>query len=175
MFSTLRARILLAALVVITLALVINGIASYTTVKHHNNQQITRNLSAVVKGNTQAINEWFSARYTMLASMEDAVDSDDPLAALSQLAAPGNYISAYIAYPSTSDAIFPMAGSPSDYDPRQRPWYKGANEAQDTVITAPYVDAQSGGLIVTFARPFIVMDNWPLSSGLTLRSLMLLR
>ncbi|BBI65004.1 hypothetical protein HSBAA_63100 [Vreelandella sulfidaeris] len=106
MFSTLRARILLAALVVITLALVINGIASYTTVKHHNNQQITRNLSAVVKGNTQAINEWFSARYTMLASMEDAVDSDDPLAALSQLAASGNYISAYIAYPSTSDAIF---------------------------------------------------------------------
>ena len=51
MFSTLRARILLAALVVITLALMINGIASYTTVKHHNNQQITRNLSAVVKGN----------------------------------------------------------------------------------------------------------------------------
>ncbi|MGY2464122.1 methyl-accepting chemotaxis protein [Vreelandella sulfidaeris] len=155
MFSTLRARILLAALVVITLALVINGIASYTTVKHHNNQQITRNLSAVVKGNTQAINEWFSARYTMLASMEDAVDSDDPLAALSQLAASGNYISAYIAYPSTSDAIFSDGWQPpSDYDPRQRPWYKGANEAQDTVITAPYVDAQSGGLIVTFARPF---------------------
>lgn len=155
MFSTLRARILLAALVVITLALVINGIASYTTVKHHNNQQITRNLSAVVKGNTQAINEWFSARYTMLASMEDAVDSDDPLAALSQLAASGNFISAYIAYPSTSDAIFSDGWQPpSDYDPRQRPWYKGANEAQDTVITAPYVDAQSGGLIVTFARPF---------------------
>lgn len=57
MLSTLRARILLAALVAITLALVVNGIASYTTVKHHNSQQITRNLSAVVNGNTQAINE----------------------------------------------------------------------------------------------------------------------
>ncbi|MEA2117916.1 methyl-accepting chemotaxis protein [Halovibrio sp. HP20-50] len=155
MFASLRARILLAALVTIILALVINGIASYTTVKHHNSQQITRNLSAVVKGNTQAINEWFSARYTMLSSMEDAVNSDVPLAALRQLAASGNFMSTYIAYPSTSDAIFSDGWQPpSDYDPRQRPWYKSANEAQDTVITAPYVDAQSGGLIVTFARPF---------------------
>lgn len=155
MLSTLRIRILLAALMAITLALVINGIASYTTVKHHNNQQITSNLVAVIKGNTQAINEWFNARYMMLSSMEDAVNSDDPLTALRQLAASGNFMSSYIAYPSTSDAIFSDGWQPpSDYDPRQRPWYQGANEAQDTVITAPYVDAQSGGLIVTFARPF---------------------
>ncbi|CAO1669547.1 Methyl-accepting chemotaxis protein [Halomonas sp. NYA30] len=155
MFSTLRARILLAALVVITLALMINGIASYTTVKHHNNQQITRNLSAVVKGNTQAINEWFSARYTMLSSMEDAVNSDDPLAALRQLESSGNFMSTYIAHPSTSAAIFSDGWEPpSDYDPRQRPWYQDAVSAGETIITTPYVDAQSGGLIVTFARPY---------------------
>ena len=155
MFSTLRARILLAALVVITLALMINGIASYTTVKHYNNQQITRNLSAVVKGNTQAINEWFSARYTMLSSMEDAVNSDDPLAALRQLESSGNFMSTYIAHPSTSAAIFSDGWEPpSDYDPRQRPWYQDAVSAGETIITTPYVDAQSGGLIVTFARPY---------------------
>ncbi|WP_246286635.1 PDC sensor domain-containing protein [Vreelandella maris] len=155
MFSTLRARILLAALVVITLALMINGIASYTTVKHHNNQQITRNISAVVKGNTQAINEWFSARYTMLSSMEDAVNSDDPLAALRQLESSGNFMSTYIAHPSTSAAIFSDGWEPpSDYDPRQRPWYQDAVSAGETIITTPYVDAQSGGLIVTFARPY---------------------
>lgn len=155
MLASLRARIVLAALVAITLALVVNGIASYTTVSHHNNQQISRNLSAVVKGNTQAINEWFNARYSMLTSMEEAANSDVPLAALRQLADSGNFMSAYIAYPSTSDAIFSDGWQPpSDYDPRQRPWYQGADEAQDTIITAPYVDAQSGGLIVTFARPF---------------------
>lgn len=155
MFSSLRIRILLAALTAITLALIINGIASYTTVKHHNSQQISRNLSAVVDGNTQAINEWFNARYTMLASMEDTVASDSPLAALRQLADSGSFMSTYIAYPSTSAAVFSDEWQPpSDYDPRQRPWYLEAAEAQDTIITAPYVDAQSGGLIVTFARPF---------------------
>ena len=69
MFSSLRLRILLAALIAIVLALTVNGIASYTTVKHHNSEQVNRNLSAVVNGNTQAIDEWFNARYTMLASM----------------------------------------------------------------------------------------------------------
>ena len=155
MLTSLRARILLAALVAITLALVINGITSYTTVKHHNSQQVTRNLSAVVNGNTQALNEWFNARYTMLSSMDDAVNSDDPLAALRQLADSGSFMTAYMAYPSTPNAVFSDEWQPpSDYDPRQRPWYQGATEAQDTIITAPYTDAQTGGLIVTFARPF---------------------
>lgn len=155
MLSTLRARILLAALVAITLALVINGIASYTTVKHHNDQQITRNLSAVVSGNTQALNEWFNARRTMLASMDEAVSSEDPSAAMRQLAASGDFMSAYIAFPHTREGVFSDGWQPpSDYDPRERPWYLGAVNAEDTIITTPYVDAQSGGLIVTFARPY---------------------
>ncbi|MGM0832297.1 MAG: methyl-accepting chemotaxis protein [Pseudomonadota bacterium] len=155
MFSSLRARILLAALTAIVLALIINGIASYTTIKFHNTQQVSRNLNAVVDGNTQAINEWFNARYTMLASMEDAASSSDPLVALRQLANSGNFLTSYLAYPSTSDAVFSDGWQPpSDYDPRQRPWYEAAAKAQDTIITAPYVDAQTGGLVVTFARPF---------------------
>ena len=155
MFSSLRLRILLAALIAIVLALTVNGIASYTTVKHHNSEQVNRNLSAVVNGNTQAINEWFNARYTMLASMEHTAGSEEPLQALRQLADSGDFMTAYIAYPSTSEGIFSDGWQPpSDYDPRQRPWYQGAVNAQDTIITAPYVDAQTGGLIITFARPF---------------------
>jgi methyl-accepting chemotaxis protein len=155
MFASLRAKLLLAALVAIILALVINGIASYTTVKHHNTEQVTRNLNAVANGNTLAIDEWFNARYNMLASMDEAATSDAPLAALRQLADSGDFMTAYMAYPETSDAVFSDGWEPpSDYDPRQRPWYQDAVEAKDTIITAPYVDAQTGGLIVTFAHPY---------------------
>ncbi|GEN26370.1 methyl-accepting chemotaxis protein [Halovibrio variabilis] len=155
MLSTLRARILLAALVAITLALVINGIASYTTVKHHNNQQVNRNLSAVVKGNTQALNEWMSSRATMLSGMQEAAASNDPRAALRQLTASGDFMATYIGYPDTGDTIFFNGWEPpSDFDPRERPWYLAATQAKDTIVTAPYVDAQSGDLVVTFARPY---------------------
>ena len=155
MFSTLRARILLAALVVITLALMINGIASYTTVKHHNNQQITRNLNAVVSGNTSALHEWMESRSTMLTGMEEAASSRNPRAALRQLTTSGDFMATYIGYAESGETIFFNGWEPpADFDPRTRPWYQAAVNAEDTIVTAPYVDAQSGDLVVTFARPF---------------------
>lgn len=155
MFSTLRARILLAALVVITLALMINGIASYTTVKHHNNQQITRNLNAVVNGNTSALHEWMESRSTMLTGMEEAASSRNPRAALRQLTTSGDFMATYIGYAESGETIFFNGWEPpADFDPRTRPWYQAAVNAEDTIVTAPYVDAQSGDLVVTFARPF---------------------
>ncbi|RUR54410.1 methyl-accepting chemotaxis protein [Vreelandella populi] len=155
MFSSLRIRILLAALAAIILGLVINGIVSYATVKHHNNVQIANNLKAVVSGNTQALNEWFNTRLNMLESMETAANSNDPGPALRQLLTSGGFISTYIGYPGAGEIIFDNGFEPpSGYDSRERPWYKAAVNAQDTIITEPYVDTQTHELVVTFARPF---------------------
>jgi methyl-accepting chemotaxis protein len=50
-----------------------------------------------------------------------------------------------------------IAGSgwiPDDeYDPRARPWYAEAKAARETIITAPYVDAQTKTIVVTVATP----------------------
>ncbi|WP_417420483.1 methyl-accepting chemotaxis protein [Halomonas sp.] len=155
MFSSLRVRILFAALAAIILGLVINGIVSYMTVKHHNNVQIASNLKAVVSGNTQALNEWFNTRLNMLESMETAANSNDPGPALRQFLTSGGFISTYIGYPDDGSITYDNGASPSNgYDSRERPWYKAAVAAQDTIVTAPYIDDQTGGLVITFARPF---------------------
>ncbi|NYS61187.1 methyl-accepting chemotaxis protein [Vreelandella salicampi] len=155
MFASLRVRILLAALAAVAFALIANGIVSYSTVKHHNNAQISRNLNAVVNGNTQALNEWFNARRSMLKSMDEAAQSDDPRAALRQLTTSGDFMATYIGYADTGETIFFNGWQPpSNFDPRERPWYKAAVSKRDTIITAPYVDAQTGDLVVTFARPY---------------------
>ncbi|MCO7229761.1 methyl-accepting chemotaxis protein [Halomonas sp. CnH100-B] len=160
MFSSLRLRILLAALTAITLALIINGIASYLTVKQHNAQQITRNLDAVVRGNSSALSEWIASRSTMLSGMDEAIASDDPRAALRQLTTSGNFMATYIGVAASGETIFFNGWEPpADFDPRERPWYQAAVEARDTIVTAPYVDAQSGDLVVTFARPFYRNDQ----------------
>ncbi|WP_404472149.1 methyl-accepting chemotaxis protein [Vreelandella venusta] len=155
MFSSLRVRILLAALTAIILALIINGIASYTTVKHHNAQQISRNLDAVVRGNSSALYEWIASRGTMLTGMEEAALSDDPRAALRQLTTSGDFMATYIGYAQSGETIFFNGWEPpADFDPRERPWFEEAVNRRDTIVTAPYVDAQTGDLVVTFARPF---------------------
>ncbi|SJN14450.1 Methyl-accepting chemotaxis protein I (serine chemoreceptor protein) [Halomonas citrativorans] len=155
MFSSLRVRILLAALAAITLGLIINGVVNYATVKHHNDEQIARNLKAVVSGNAKALNEWFNARLDMLESMEAAATSNAPGPALRQFLTSGGFISTYIGYPGAGEITYDNDFQPpSGYDARERPWYKAAVSAQEAIITAPYIDAQTHELVVTFARPF---------------------
>ncbi|MCX7828372.1 MAG: cache domain-containing protein, partial [Thermanaerothrix sp.] len=40
-----------------------------------------------------------------------------------------------------------------DYDARKRPWYIQAVQEDKVVLTAPYVDANTGGLVITVATP----------------------
>ncbi|CAN7501053.1 methyl-accepting chemotaxis protein [Aquipseudomonas alcaligenes] len=47
----------------------------------------------------------------------------------------------------------PAGNRPSDYDPRQRGWYKAASAAQGTILTEPYIAASSGKLVITIATP----------------------
>ncbi|MDR5866439.1 methyl-accepting chemotaxis protein [Halomonas koreensis] len=153
MLTSLRLRILIATLVVIAVALLINGAASYFTVESHNDDQITRNLEAVAHGNAQAIEEWVDARAGMLAALEPVATSDAPMPALEQLRVSGDFMNTYIA-DTRGGVVFSASETPEGYDPRERPWYRQAAEAGEVVVTAPYADATSDKLVVTFAAPF---------------------
>lgn len=155
MLSSLKFRLLLATAVIIAFALVTNAAVSYFTLQRHNDQQVARNLTAVAQGNGRAISEWIEARGAMLEALAPAAQSDAPMDALLQLEASGGFMSAYLAYPQDGRGVFSDGWNPpADYDPRQRPWYLQATEAEGTVVTQPYVDASTGGLIVTIATPF---------------------
>jgi len=51
--------------------------------------------------------------------------------------------------------ISPPSDLPSDYDPRQRPWYKDASAARATTLTEPYEDASTKELVVTVTTPVL--------------------
>lgn len=155
MFVSLRLRLLIAALTAIILALIVNGVASYFTVQRHNDEQIAANLNAVVVGNAEALDAWFDARANMLSALGEAVKGSDPRTALRQLNASGDFMATYLADPATGETLFYNDWTPpSDFDPRERDWYQRAVQEKDTIVTAPYVDAQTGDLVVTFAHPY---------------------
>lgn len=59
----------------------------------------------------------------------------------------------YYATTSGEMTIYPEQSMPEDYDPRERPWYKAAEDASGkVVITDPYVDAASGKMMVTLSQ-----------------------
>lgn len=45
------------------------------------------------------------------------------------------------------------------FDPRTRPWYVAASDAQATIWTTPYVDAATGELVTTCATPVYDSNN----------------
>ncbi|MGM0378270.1 MAG: methyl-accepting chemotaxis protein [Bacillota bacterium] len=59
---------------------------------------------------------------------------------------------AYMGTKNGDMIIRPKQDLPSDYDPRQRPWYKNAKENKEEVVwTDPYSDASTGDMLVSGA------------------------
>ena len=155
MIHSLRFRLLLTTVAVIVVALAINGAVNLSILHHHQERQDAQQLASVAEGNRVAIDEWVSSHARQLEALAPAVSDADPLAALLQLQAGGGFLTTYLAEAASGDVIFSDGwDAPAEYDPRQRPWYQQAVEAEATVVTPPYKDANTGGLVVTFATPF---------------------
>ena len=61
------------------------------------------------------------------------------------------FSSLYIGTTSGKFFIYPKQELPTGYDPRVRPWYKSAMNADGPVVTEPYKDASTGKWVVTAA------------------------
>lgn len=48
---------------------------------------------------------------------------------------------------------------PDGFDPRNRPWYRGAIELDDVHLTDPYVDAGTGKPVITLSSPIRSVDG----------------
>ncbi|MFY0663613.1 MAG: methyl-accepting chemotaxis protein [Natronospirillum sp.] len=65
----------------------------------------------------------------------------------------GDFLYAYLGTAQGEMIMYPPEPSPDDYDPRVRPWYQQSSSGNRSVLTPPYVDASSGGYVITFATP----------------------
>ncbi|WP_369700320.1 methyl-accepting chemotaxis protein [Halomonas sp. I5-271120] len=127
---------------------------SYLTVKPHNETQVALQADAVADGNALAIEEWIGARTSMLEATAQALTASEEMkVSLVQLAESGGFLAAYLGRTDGSTVFSDSWQPPSDYDPRERGWYKQAVESNGTVVSKPYVDANTGGMVVTFSTP----------------------
>lgn len=62
-------------------------------------------------------------------------------------------LSLYLATINKELLIYPEADLPDDFDPTSRAWYQDAVKRKSTLWTSPYIDAATGKMIVTVARP----------------------
>ncbi|KWF32782.1 chemotaxis protein [Burkholderia diffusa] len=153
MRSSIRARILLASLAIVSIALTFNTALNYKIASDFNRDSIHANLDAILAGHEAGIEDWVRTRTQMIASLGTAVLSDDPGPALRQVAAAGGFTNVFVGYPSKIARFADPSHVPADFDPTERPWYRDPARTGRPVVTSPYINAGTGEPVVAFAVP----------------------
>ncbi|HAV1970206.1 methyl-accepting chemotaxis protein [Enterobacter hormaechei] len=153
MFRSIRARIIAATTGCLVVALLLNTIINFQVSRQDNQQSQRDILTSTSASHNMAIADWVNSKMTVITSAQPVALSDDPVPVFKQLALAGGFTNVYVGYASKTAKFSDPTGVPADYDPTLRPWYQQAVSADGPVVTAPYVDAGTGKLVVTFAVP----------------------
>ncbi|EOF7239445.1 methyl-accepting chemotaxis protein [Enterobacter roggenkampii] len=153
MFRSIRARIIAATAGCLVVALLLNTVINFQVTRQDNQQSQRDILTSTSASHNMAIADWVKSKMTVIASAQTIALSDDPVPMFKQLAQAGGFTNVYVGYASKTAKFSEPAGVPADYDPTIRPWYQQVVSADGPVVTAPYVDAGTGKLVVTFAVP----------------------
>ena len=153
MFRSIRARIIAATTGCLVVALLLNTIINFQVTRQDNQQSQRDILTSTSASHNMAIADWVNSKMTVITSAQPVALSDDPVPVFKQLALAGGFTNVYVGYASKTAKFSDPTGVPADYAPTLRPWYQQAVSADGPVVTAPYVDAGTGKLVVTFAVP----------------------
>jgi len=162
MFRSIRTRIIAATAGSLAVALLLNTIINYQVTRRDNLQAQQEMLISTRTSHGMAIADWVSSKMAVIASLDKVALTDDPVPQFLQMARAGGFSNVYVGYASKTAKFSDPTGVPADYDPTIRPWYQQALHDDAPVVTAPYVDAGTGKLVVTFAVP--VKENGELKA-----------
>nr|WP_297457789.1 methyl-accepting chemotaxis protein [uncultured Halomonas sp.] len=153
MLSSLKRRIQVACVMIVALAMSLGAGVSYFTVKAHYEEAIENNLIAVAEGNAAAIEGWVESRTSMIEAARAPIAGGDSVTALIQLAESGGFNLTYLAGADGQLTTNTGWQPPAEFDPRERSWYRQSVEQGRTILSMPYLDVNSGQLVVTIATP----------------------
>ncbi|QXI16709.1 methyl-accepting chemotaxis protein [Pseudomonas hamedanensis] len=109
-------------------------------------------MGEVTAGNIQT---WLSGRILLIenAAQNIAINPEPATVAslLEQKSLTSTFMATYLGDATGHFTIRPDVKMPDGFDPRVRPWYKGAESSSTSTLTEPYIDAATGQLIISIA------------------------
>jgi methyl-accepting chemotaxis protein len=155
MFSSLRTRLIIfIAFLVLVVASVLT-IGAYS--KMHSelvDHSLPNEISGVATGYNTMLRNWIDDKKMIVSALSHALEQGtDYIPILSQSEKSAKFDAAYMGATDKKMYSTHDLGVPADYDPSTRPWYQQAVKEDKTIMTAPYVDAGSKRLTLSFAAP----------------------
>ncbi|HGM5554007.1 TPA: methyl-accepting chemotaxis protein [Pseudomonas putida] len=101
------------------------------------------------------IQTWLNGRILLVenAAQNIAINPEPANVAslLEQKSLTSTFMATYLGDATGHFTIRPDVKMPDGFDPRVRPWYKGAESSSASTLTEPYIDAATGQLIISIA------------------------
>ncbi|SDT37669.1 methyl-accepting chemotaxis sensory transducer with Cache sensor [Pseudomonas prosekii] len=148
-------KILLAAALV-----VIAAFASFTLYNDYLQRNAIREdldnyLTEMGEVTASNIQTWLSGRILLIDNLAQNIAINPEQATVSSLleqkALTSTFMASYLGDATGHFTIRPDAKMPDGFDPRVRPWYKGAESSSTPTLTEPYIDAATGQTIISIA------------------------
>jgi methyl-accepting chemotaxis protein len=109
-------------------------------------------MGEVTAGNIQT---WLTGRILLIENAAQNIAANPEPAnvasLLEQKTLTSTFMATYLGDATGHFTIRPDTKMPDGFDPRVRPWYKGAEGSSTSTLTEPYIDAATGQLIISIA------------------------
>lgn len=152
--SSLRIKLLLAVLTMAFIAIAVRSYTSFIELRQQALDNVDGQVSVASELLSGNIADWVDSNNRMVESAANRLTTgDDWEQVIGLIQGAGDYLFAYLGESDGTMNIYPATDLPGDYDPRTRPWYGDAEASNDSILTAPYEDASTGELVLTFATP----------------------
>ncbi len=155
MIKTLRGKLIVFVAMLATLIALTLTVGSYLRMRNEMIGNGLRNeIASTANGTSRTIKEWVLGKERIITAFAAALGkTEDPVPVIAQTSASATFDSAYFGTVDKQMLTIKDLGLPPNYDPTGRPWYKQAVDAGKTILTAPYIDAGTQKLVLSFASP----------------------
>ncbi len=158
----IRNKLLFWISMVVTLTIAWLGYVSLSYIDRIVFDQTRSLMRLASKQSATEIDKWFAARHVLLSAIATDFETEqyEPtnpkiMAKLNtfQNRFPSYFEYIFIGFENKNMYTTRPTPLPSEYDPTGRPWFIAANKQRAFVITEPYPDRLTGGLVATMAMP----------------------
>ncbi|MHA3902570.1 methyl-accepting chemotaxis protein [Castellaniella sp. WN] len=154
---SIRAKLVLASAVTVAVAMGLLAAANLYSAQNAVRDLVSAQTETLINSNAREIESWARDKVSILTSVRPVALTDAPEPFLLQAQRSGRFKATYIGSADKKMKFGEALTLPDDYDPTARPWYILAAQAGQPVLTEPYLDAASNGLVLSVSVP--VLEN----------------
>jgi methyl-accepting chemotaxis protein len=156
MFNTLRARLIGVSVSIAVLTPIVLSSVTFGIVRGNTLSALDDRISSTTRGSARELSDWVANKQRTAHAVTRAIAlvDADPMPALDVARLAGDMDSVGVGM-SDKRAFFSGWTAPAGYDATTRPWYQLAVKTGTPTFTAPYVDAASKTLYISFVEPVL--------------------